>query len=73
MAACDLRLKQGRLIEPRTAEIMLSEELARALDLHIGDQISRASDERYYEAFVTEMTVVGILESVPSAMFGTGG
>lgn len=64
--ACDLRLKEGRLIEPRTGEIVLSEELAHALDLRIGDQVGRAIDEIYYEAFVTKLTVVGILESVPS-------
>jgi ABC-type antimicrobial peptide transport system permease subunit len=66
MAACDLRLREGRLVEPRAAEILLSEELASALDLRIGDRIGRAIDERYYGAFVTELTVVGILESVPS-------
>jgi len=70
MAACDLRLKEGRLIEPRTGEIVLSEELASALDLRIGDRISRASDERFYEPFVTELTVVGILESVLSTGSG---
>ncbi len=72
MAACDLRLKEGRLIEPRAAEIVLSEELARALDLRIGDPIGREIDERYYGAFVTELTVVGILETGPSTKFGTG-
>lgn len=72
MAACDLRLKEGRLVKPRAAEIVLSEELAHALDLRIGDQISRATDELYYGAFVTELTVVGILKSIPSTTFGTG-
>jgi ABC-type lipoprotein release transport system permease subunit len=66
MAACDLHLREGRLVEPRAAEIVLSEELANALGLRIGDQIGRAIDDRYYGAFVTELTVVGILESVPS-------
>ena len=37
MEACDLRLKEGRLIEPRAAEIILSEEIVRALSLQIGD------------------------------------
>jgi ABC-type lipoprotein release transport system permease subunit len=66
MEACDLSLKEGRLIEPRAAEIVLSAEIARALDLHVGDFVSRQIDEDYYASFVTELTVVGILESVPS-------
>ncbi|MDY7079828.1 MAG: ABC transporter permease [Chloroflexota bacterium] len=66
MEECNLRLKQGRLIEPHAAEIVLSAEIAQPLDLHLGDSVSRETDENYYAGFVTEMTVVGILESVPS-------
>ena len=39
MEACDLRLKEGRLIRPRAGEILLSEEYARALDVNIGDHV----------------------------------
>jgi ABC-type lipoprotein release transport system permease subunit len=67
MAVCDLRLKEGRLVEPRTAEVILSEELARALDLQIGDSISHEIDENTYPDIMTELTLVGILESVPDA------
>jgi ABC-type lipoprotein release transport system permease subunit len=63
---CDLRLKEGRLIEPRAAEIILSEEIVRALDLQIGDVIGHDIDEDFYPAITTELTLVGILESVPS-------
>ncbi len=66
MEACNLRLKQGRLIEPRAAEIVLSAEIAQPLGLHLGDSVSRQTNENYYAGFVTELTVVGILESVPS-------
>jgi ABC-type lipoprotein release transport system permease subunit len=70
MEACNLRLKQGRLIEPHAAEIVISAEIAQPLDLHIGDSVSRQTDEHYYADFVTELTVVGILESVPSTGSG---
>jgi len=40
MEACDLRLKEGRLIRSRTSEIVLSEEIVRALGLTIGDHVS---------------------------------
>ncbi len=66
MEACDLRLKEGRLISPRTSEIVLSEEIARALDLTIGDHASYEINADYYRTMATELTLVGILESVPS-------
>jgi ABC-type lipoprotein release transport system permease subunit len=66
MAACRLRLKEGRLLEPRTNGILLSEEVANALGLHVGDQISRSIDETRYEALAATMELVGILESDPS-------
>ena len=66
LEACNLRLKEGRLIEPRAAEIVLSAEIARTLDLQVGDSVSREIDENYYAGFVTDLTVVGILESTPS-------
>ena len=64
--ACDLRLKAGRLISPRASEIILSEELVRALDLTIGDHVSYEINADYYPTMATELTLVGILESVPS-------
>ena len=66
MKACDLRLKAGRLIRPRTGEIVLSEESVRALDLDIGDHVSYEINADYYQTIATELTLVGILESVPS-------
>jgi len=60
---CDLRLKEGRLLRPRTDEILLSEELADALGLQIGDRIGRSINEDYYGSIPTEFVLVGILES----------
>ena len=67
MEACDLRRKEGQLVEPSTAQIVLSDELVRALGLQIGDVIGQDVDEDLYPAITTELTLVGVLESVPSA------
>jgi ABC-type lipoprotein release transport system permease subunit len=72
MDASDLHLKEGRLLRPRTNEILLSEELASALGLRVGDQIGRSIDERYYFAIPTPLVLVGILEDDPSAALRTG-
>jgi ABC-type lipoprotein release transport system permease subunit len=69
METCDLRLREGRLIEPRAAEIVLSEELVRALGLQIGDVIGHEIDEDLYPTITTELKLVGVLESVPSTEF----
>jgi ABC-type lipoprotein release transport system permease subunit len=66
MDACDLQLKEGRLPKPRAGEIALSEEYARALDLAIGDHVGYDINADYYPTVATELTLVGILESVPS-------
>jgi ABC-type lipoprotein release transport system permease subunit len=66
MDACDLRLKEGRLVSRRAGEIVLSEELARALNLSVGDRVSYDINADYYQTMATELTLVGILESVPS-------
>lgn len=68
MDRCGVRLKEGRLLEPRTNGIMLSEEVARALNLHLGDQIDRSINEEYYWEVATPLVLVGILENDPSAM-----
>jgi ABC-type lipoprotein release transport system permease subunit len=71
MDRCGVRLKEGRLLEPRTNEMMLSEEVARALDLHLGDQIDRSVDTEYYWEIVTPLVLVGMLEGPePSVRVG---
>ena len=62
MERCGVRLKEGRLLEPRTNEFMLSEETTRALDLELGDQIDRSIDENYFENVLEPLVLVGILE-----------
>lgn len=63
MEHCGLRLKEGRMFEPRSNEFVLSEETARALHLKLGDKISRAVDKTYYGAVSSPLVLVGILGS----------
>ena len=60
-----VRLKEGRMFEPRSNEILLSEEIARALNLHIGSEIGRGIDPDYYESISAPLVLVGILEGNP--------
>jgi putative ABC transport system permease protein/lipoprotein-releasing system permease protein len=64
--ACGLRLEAGRLLRPRTNELLLSKEFADALGVRVGDAIDRSIDEKKYFAIPTPMQVVGILESDPA-------
>jgi ABC-type antimicrobial peptide transport system permease subunit len=66
MQHCGVRLKEGRLFEPRTNEFVLSEEVARALDLELGSEIGRAIDQDYYEVVPAPLVLVGILEGDPA-------
>jgi ABC-type antimicrobial peptide transport system permease subunit len=66
MQHCGVRLKEGRMFEPRSNEFVLSEEVARALDLELGSEIARAMDQDYYEAISTPLVLVGILEGDPA-------
>jgi ABC-type lipoprotein release transport system permease subunit len=70
MEHCGVRLKEGRLLEPRTNEFMLSEEIARALELDIGDRVDRSINENYYEYVLEPLVLVGILEGDPSPSSG---
>ncbi len=63
MARCGVRLKEGRLLEPRTNEFILSEETARALGLEIDDRIGRSVNDSYYEGVLEPLVLVGILEA----------
>jgi hypothetical protein len=67
MQHCGVRLKKGRMFEPRTNEIVLSEEVVRALDLELGSEIGRALDQDYYWAVPAPLVLVGILEGDPQA------
>jgi ABC-type antimicrobial peptide transport system permease subunit len=66
MQHCGLRLKEGRMFEPRSNEIVLSEEMARALDLELGNEIGREIDRDHYESVSAPLVLVGILEGDPT-------
>jgi ABC-type antimicrobial peptide transport system permease subunit len=70
MQHCGVRLKEGRMFEPRSNEFVLSEEVARALDLELGSEIGRAIDQNYYEVVSAPLVLVGILEGDPEAEAG---
>lgn len=67
-----VRLKSGRMFSPRTNEIVLSEELARALDLDLGDVIERSVDDAAYANVPAPLVLVGLLESDPEVQKGSG-
>jgi len=67
MQHCGVRLKQGRMFEPRSNEFVLSEEIARALDLELGSEIEREIDPDHYRAIPTPLVLVGILEGASGA------
>ena len=67
---CRVRLKEGRLLEPRTNEFLLSEETARALGLENGDRVDRSVNEDYYEGVLEPLVLVGILEGDPLTSSG---
>jgi len=69
---CGLRLQEGRLPKAYTNELVLSEELAIALGLRVGDQVDRSVDEHYYVSIPSPLVLVGILETDPSATLKTG-
>lgn len=70
MQHANVRLKEGRMFEPRSNEILLSEEIARALDLEIGSEIEKEVDPDYYEAISAPLVLVGILEGDPETNRG---
>ena len=71
MDASDLRLKAGRIPRPRSNEMVLSEEMADAIGIQIGDQIDRSvgqdwTGDSWYEAIPAPLELVGILEGTGS-------
>ncbi len=57
---CNVHVKKGRLLRPGTNELMLSESVARARGLDLGDKIGNPVNER--DAMPTEFVLVGILD-----------
>jgi putative ABC transport system permease protein len=61
----DAHLEDGRLPQPHTNEIVLSEGLAQNRGWRVGDKIGRAYDNKEDDELPTEMVVVGVLTSPP--------
>ncbi len=54
-------VKEGRLPEAGTNEVALSEEIAAALNLSIGDTFGRTTDEKAYPNILSPLKLAGIL------------
>ena len=68
--ASGLRLKEGHLPQPHSNDLVLSESMAKAMKVCVGDEISRSLGETSYENWFVEiptpLVVVGILEGDPA-------
>jgi len=62
LAQCDVTLVEGQLPRPRTNGLALSQELATALNLKIGDMLERTENETGYANIASPLELVGILE-----------
>ncbi len=60
-------ITEGRMFEPRTNEIILAGAVARALNLHVGDEIDRTVNEDFYRRVIAPLKVVGIIDRDPSS------
>ncbi len=60
---CEATLIEGQMLQPRTNGIVLSKQVAAALDLQVGDVIHNGVDLKRYRTILEPMEVVGILES----------
>ncbi|MBN1312466.1 MAG: ABC transporter permease [Anaerolineae bacterium] len=58
---CNVILAEGQLPHPNTNGVALSQEIAAALDLEIGDRFDWAKDDFFYASIVSPLEVVGIL------------
>ena len=63
MERCGATLKEGRLLQPRTNGILLSQKVAANLGLAVGDTIHNAIKPKLYSNIPAPLVVVGILES----------
>lgn len=57
----ELALVEGRFPQPRASEILLSRQLAAALNLQIGDTIDRSVEPDLYDDILEPMELVGIV------------
>jgi ABC-type lipoprotein release transport system permease subunit len=61
LAQCGVTLIEGQLPQPRTNGLALSQELATALNLKIGDELVRTENETGYANIASPLELVGIL------------
>jgi len=61
LAQCGVTLVEGQLPQPRTNGLALSQEIATALNLEIGDTLNRTENETGYANIVSPLELVGIL------------
>ena len=69
LETCDLRLKEGRLPIASTNQFVVTEEMAAAMGIQIGDRIDSSvgkdfSGESWYASIPVPLELVGILEGV---------
>ncbi|MCP4539670.1 MAG: ABC transporter permease [Chloroflexi bacterium] len=60
---CEATLIEGQMLRPQTNGIVLSNKVAAALDVQVGDVIHNGVDLKRYRTILEPMEVVGILES----------
>jgi hypothetical protein len=59
---CEATLAEGRMLQPWKNGIVLSEKVAAALDVQVGDVIYNGVDLERYSTILEPMEVVGILD-----------
>jgi ABC-type lipoprotein release transport system permease subunit len=62
LSRCGTTLVEGQLPQPHTNGVALSQEIAAALGLKVGDTFDWTEDESAYASIVSPLEVVGILE-----------
>jgi ABC-type lipoprotein release transport system permease subunit len=60
---CEATLAEGEMLSPNTNGVLLSNKVAAALDVKVGDLIHNGVDLKRYSTIIEPMEVVGILES----------
>ena len=63
LAKCGATAQEGQILQPRTNGIMLSEDVAANLGLHVGDVIHNTVNPEFYSNIADPLEVVAILES----------
>lgn len=61
MAHSGVTLKEGQMLQPRTNGMLLSEKVATAMGLKVGDSVDRSMSLEFYEDVLSPLELVGIL------------